>query len=81
MGVKETVLKEYFCDLCKKQVEKENQLTKINVPVRFTTEQNEGRACKPYIEQTNFELCEECLGETVKITGHGAQGYNEYNFI
>ena len=56
----------------------------IKMQVIFTTEQTEGRSCKPYFEIIDLDLCEACLQKILKervyIKAHGAMGYNEYSF-
>ena len=42
--MKQTITKT-FCDIC----ENEMPVTTVPYPVIFTTEQTEGRPCKPYI--------------------------------
>lgn len=76
--LKETVIKEYFCDLCEKEVDKQSKLKSVSIPVKFTTEQNEGRSCTPYLEQHKFEVCESCIDRVVTVGAYGAQGHNTY---
>ena len=64
----------YFCDICKKEAD----ITTINYPVVFHTEQTEGRSCKPYISQEKIDLCFDCLKKSLTIHGLGCQGFNEY---
>lgn len=66
------------CDLCKKNVTNEKQLKTLKVPVKFLTEQTEGRSCKPYFTFPQMDLCVECLEKITMVLGQGAQGYNEY---
>lgn len=80
MAIKEIVTKICICDLCQKQVEDENQLEKLIVPVKFLTEQTEGRSCKPYFINKSFDLCVNCLEKVTVVLGQGAQGYNQYWF-
>ncbi|MEG0601146.1 MAG: hypothetical protein RR494_13335 [Vagococcus sp.] len=76
--LKETVIKEYFCDLCEKEVDKQSKLKSVSIPVKFTTEQTEGRSCTPYLQQKTFELCESCIDRVVAVGAYGAQGHNTY---
>ena len=65
----------YFCDICG------NPMTareKIIIPVRFHTEQDEGRAIKPHITKEKMDICDECLAKCVVLNGAGAQGINRY---
>ena len=69
--MKETIIK---CDICKKQVETQE----LRIPVRFLTEQNEGKPCKPYISMTKMDICDDCLLKCTNIEACGAMGYNTY---
>ena len=63
-----------ICDICGKEADTEN----INYPVLFTTEQTDGRACKPYVSQQKLDVCADCMGKIIKLTATGAQGCNTY---
>lgn len=78
MAVKEVVTKVCSCDLCKNTVQDETHLTNLKIPVKFLTEQTEGRACEPYFINKSFDLCELCLDKVTVVLGQGAQGYNDY---
>lgn len=71
--MKKTIEK-YFCDVCGKEA----RVQHVNYPVVFHTEQDEGRACPPYIAQKMLELCQDCLLKALVIDGVGAQGINTY---
>ena len=90
---KETEIK-YKCDICgRKYDEKEyseqnnpyDEKIKIRrvsgFPVLFTTEQNEGRSCKPYITFENMDVCNKCLFALVRVKGWGAQGFKNYELM
>lgn len=62
------------CDLCCK----EGKTKEVALPVRFLTEQTEGRAVKPYIEFSKIDLCSDCLEKITVVNAHGIQGNNEY---
>lgn len=62
------------CDICGK----EENCTNISYPVMFYTEQTEGRSCSPYISNQKIDICEDCLGKTVRVHATGAQGHNTY---
>jgi hypothetical protein len=67
----------HTCDLCKEPATKLRQC----VPVVFTTEQTEGRPCKPHLTMETLDLCEGCLQRITggcPLTAHGAQGCNTY---
>ena len=64
----------FTCDLCGKEI----KTKEVTLPVRFTTEQTEGRPTKPYITIDKMDLCDDCLSKVTVITAHGAQGHNEY---
>jgi hypothetical protein len=68
-----------YCDVCKK----ETQIKTKTLPVIFTTEQTEGRSCKPYLETNRIDICEECGRLIISgnfLYGTGAQGHNQYRF-
>lgn len=67
----------YFCDVCKKETNYEGCFS-VNYPVIFTTNQTDGVASKPYIEQKQIDICRDCADKILKITASGCQGYNEY---
>lgn len=67
----------YFCDVCKKETNYEGCF-RVNYPVIFTTNQTDGVASKPYIEQKQIDICRDCADKILKITASGCQGYNEY---
>lgn len=70
----------YFCDVCKKETNYEGCF-RVNYPVIFTTNQTDGVASKPYIEQKQIDICRDCADKILKITASGCQGYNEYKVI
>ena len=70
----------YTCDICKKETEKTNIKT-LTIPVRWLTEQNEGRSIKPYITTETKDICEECLERITKVNATGAQGFNDYKIV
>lgn len=69
------------CDLCGKSVDNETQLKCLSIPVRFTTEQTEGRTVEPYYVNEKMDLCESCLRKVTVVTASGAMGYNRYSFM
>ena len=64
-----------FCDICKKEA----SITIVKYPVVFTTDQTEGRPCKPYISYLCIDMCEECEDAALMITAVGAQGVNSFS--
>ena len=68
-----------YCDVCKQEVPiKEKQ-----IPIIFTTDQTEGRSCKPYLELIKIDVCLECEKKVLEgnfVYGTGAQGHNQYGF-
>lgn len=72
------------CDVCKTSWaidEAEFKRTAKSYPVKFLTEQNEGRGVKPYFEFALLDLCADCEENLLKVyplTAVGAMGYNEY---
>lgn len=71
--MRETIVK---CDICGKQV----VTRELTIPIKFFTEQDEGRSCEPYISMTKVDICNDCLMKATNIHATGAQGYNEYHF-
>ena len=61
------------CDICKQ----EKDVRTLTIPVRWLTEQNEGRIIKPYITTETKDICDDCLDKITKVNATGAQGYNE----
>lgn len=67
------------CDVC----ESEDSISEdIQMQVVFTTEQNEGRAVKPYFEIKRIDICAVCYNRVLDskryMTATGAMGYNDY---
>lgn len=70
---------EHICDKCGMPA----TLLKVNVPMRFTTEQTEGRPTKPYLEINKMDLCQPCMDRIIDgqpLSASGAQGHNQYIF-
>lgn len=69
-----------ICDVC--GAETGNK--KIDIQVIFTTEQNEGRSCKPHLCNEKLNLCNKCLNNVLDngnyIYANGAMGCNTYFF-
>lgn len=72
--MKRTIV-EAFCDICGKKASHE-----VNTPVMFTTEQNEGYPCEPYLSYEKLDLCKKCMDQIVIVRARGAQGHNKYSF-
>jgi len=73
--MKKTIEKVY-CDICEAEAECiHNKFT-----VYFTTDQTEGRPCKPYLSIETLDVCKDCLEKAITIEASGAQGYNKYHF-
>ncbi len=68
----------YVCDLCGKELSASMSIT---VPVKWTTEQNEGRSCKPYIVADALDLCDECLERVTAIEASGCMGHSKFRLI
>ena len=71
------IIKIFTCDICK--IKKE--VRTITIPVRWITEQNEGRDIRPYITTETKDICNECLDKVTRINVRGAQGHNTYTII
>lgn len=69
-----------ICDVCGEETSNE----KIDIQVIFTTEQNEGRCCKPHLCNEKLNLCNKCLNNVLYngnyICAKGAMGANTYFF-
>ena len=69
-----------ICDVC----DEETRNGKIDIQVIFTTEQNEGLLCKPYLCNEKLNLCNKCLNNALYngnyIYAKGAMGQNTYFF-
>ena len=67
------------CDVCSK-----DKASETSISVVFTTEQCEGRPTKPYLQNVEIDLCDDCLGRVLlqgeHLFAHGAQGHNSYYF-
>ena len=65
-------------------VVKKQAMKKIDIQVIFTTEQNEGRCCKPHLCNEKLNLCNKCLNNVLDngnyIYANGAMGCNTYFF-
>ena len=74
------------CDVCGKpfwtkgmdEYSDEGRPKPVKTAVWFETEQDEGRAVKPYIETVEIDLCPECAEKAIRIRAVGAMGFNEY---
>ena len=65
------------CDVCREPAKH----MKLSVPMRFTTEQTEGRYVSPYLSIEKLDLCQSCLDAIVAgqpLEASGAQGHNDY---
>lgn len=67
----------FACDMCGVETE-EGANFHARLPVRFVSEQNEGRPCAPYFEMIELDLCPGCLDRCVSIEASGACGVNDY---
>lgn len=68
----------FRCDVCGVEIDEAHSVT---VPVKWTTEQTEGRPCTPYIEEKTLDLCDECFEKAVTIEARGCMRFNQYSFI
>ena len=72
----------YYCDICGEESGAPRKGDE-KMQVIFTTETNEGRACKPYLEFVHLDWCEQCRQRVLSgdaIFAEGAMGYNKYFF-
>lgn len=69
-----------ICDVCNLKTSNEA----VNIQVIFTTEQNEGKPCAPYLQSEKLDLCNNCLNKVLHdgyyIFAEGAMGSNKYFF-
>lgn len=70
------VVTTYTCDLCGEAIP--NYKAGYSMPVRFHTDQTEGRACAPYYSQVQIDLCSTCLKQVITVDAWGAMGHNTY---
>lgn len=72
----------YYCDI--KDCDEESGETYFDAPLLFTTEQNEGRATKPYPDHsTKFYLCRnhrDRFWKQYPLLAEGAMGHNDIRF-
>lgn len=69
------------CDI--KGCDREAKHKAKTVSVRFTTEQNEGRAVEPYLEGSKLDFCKmhyQMYIDSIALNATGAMGYNDYYF-
>lgn len=69
----------FRCDLCGTEMG-HNEVFQAKLPVIFTTEQNEGRPSKPYVQMEQLDLCRECLDRYIAVAASGAMGVNDYRW-
>ena len=65
------------CDVCEEKAHFQEQ----KIQVIFTTEQTEGRNCKPYLSIQIMDICDQCMRKILNgnaVWGNGAQGHNNY---
>lgn len=67
----------YTCDICGTEFDEKRR---VNVPVLWVTEQNEGRSVKPYFGTKELDLCEACTDKVHVVEAAGACGVNNYRF-
>ena len=72
----------YFCDVCKKEIDKEDCLTVI-YPVVCTTDQTNKFVLISYIEQRKLDICKYCGGKVLKIivSASASQRFGDYKII
>ena len=66
------------CDLCGAQCD---DVVSITYPVVFLTEQTEGHPCKPYIDMTDIDVCQDCKKRILMVNATGCMGFNEYKLV
>lgn len=68
----------FKCDVCGRGIERAHSIT---LPVRWTTEHDEGRPRTPYVKEETIDLCDGCFEKAVVIEAAGCMGRNRYQFI
>ena len=68
----------FTCDVCGREIERAHSVT---LPVRWTTEQNEGRPCASYVKEETIDLCPACFEMAVVIEAARCMGRNSYRFV
>lgn len=64
------------CDICKKATEDIKR--DVLLPVKFLTNQTDGKWCEPYISMQEIDICKSCLLKSTNIEATGAMGCNTY---
>lgn len=74
------IITKIYCDICKEETNNEE----IDIQVIFTTEQNEGKSCSPYLCNEKLNICDKCMNRILVggnyIFASGAMGCNTYKF-
>lgn len=81
----EIIIKNRICDIkdCGKDALEVGGTVACNLQVIFTTDQTEGRSCKPYFSMYCLDLCPEHTENLFRgnyIHAYGAQGNNTFYF-
>lgn len=80
----EKVVLTVSCEVCGKPFwagednDRRDRPRPVKTAVWFETEQDEGRAVKPYLSTVEIDLCPECAEKGIRIRAVGAMGYNDY---
>lgn len=80
----EKTIKIYGCDLCGKESQEKNDFKKVRLNVIWTTEQSEGKNCKPYIDDEKLLLCQGCMdriASSLIVKAYREHGDNQFEFI
>lgn len=70
----------YTCDIRGCDRKALHKGTKLQVI--FTTDQTEGRSCRPYLDNVTIDICDECMAKVLDgraIYASGAMGHNQYS--
>lgn len=67
----------YYCDICKKEVKQETDLTSLQVPVFMHYDDTEFKSCSPYIEYKDLDICPKCVAYAITIDSYMP---NQYEF-
>lgn len=70
------VVETVTCDVCGDEFGEDG--FSLTIPIRWLTEQTEGKFCKPYYQSATIDICEKCANDALRIEAIGAQGCRKY---
>lgn len=69
----------FRCDICGTEVD-QYAVFHAELPVMFTTNQNDGKPHDPYVDVAHVDLCPDCLDRCVTVEASGMMGVNKYRW-